>query len=156
SVAELRRIRGFCAAQAASTTRLLHLMFLFLVVILNTGDPRARLVGQNPSRRAPWPYVRPRLSRLGEVGDIRIGECADRTADVAPAVIDASRPPLEFGRVHPHGSRHHADADRLEALQPDIAMAEGLHWRHRIGLTRGPPDFLRLRVAGDSYVLRHL
>src|SRR5215831_1375991 len=66
--------------------------------------------------------------------------------------IDAGRPPLVFGRVHPDHCRNHADADRLEAFEPDLTIAKGLHRRHRVGLTGRPPDFLRFGIARDAEV----
>ena len=43
----------------------------------------------------------PAFRRIAEIGHHRIGERADRAADMAPAVIDAGRPALELGRVMP-------------------------------------------------------
>ena len=75
---------------------------------------------------------------------------------MAPAVVQASRPALEFGRVHADCRRHHPDADQLKTLQPDLAVAEGLHRRHRIGLALGPPDFFRFGIPGNADFLRDL
>src|SRR5262249_31290369 len=72
----------------------------------------------------------------------------------APAVVDAGWSPPVVGRVHPHRCRYHADADRFETFEPDLAVTEGLHRRHRIGLAHRPPDFLRLGIAGDADVAR--
>ncbi len=135
--------------------RLLDLPLLLLVVVLDAGDAGALLVGEHARHGAERPHLGLGFSRLAEIGDHRVGERPGGTADMAPAVIDAGRASLEIGRVHRHRRRHHADAERLEALHPDFAVAEGLHRRHRIGVARRPPDFLRLGVARHADVARH-
>src|SRR5712691_2377580 len=97
-LAELSMMRGFCAAQAASTmawcgcggecSRLLKLFLLLVVVVLDAGDTIALGVGEHARGRAPRAHLGAGLSRIGEVGDEWVGERADRTADVAPAVVD--------------------------------------------------------------------
>src|SRR5262249_56946233 len=79
-----------------------------------------------------------------------IGQRADRAANMTPAVIDAGRAAFEFGRVHADRCRHHADTDRFAALLPNITIAKGLHWRHRIGLALRPPNFLSLPIPGPA------
>src|SRR5262249_57491749 len=74
--------------------------------------------------------------------------------EVAGAVVDGGWSALVMGRVHPNRCWHHSDADRFEALEPDLAVTEGFHRRHRIGLARRPPDLLRLGVARDADVAR--
>src|SRR6516164_5543007 len=64
--------------------------------------------------------------------------------------MQAARP--LFGRVHPDRCRNHADADRLEAFEPDLTIAKGLHRRHRVGLTGRSPDFLRFGIARHADV----
>src|SRR5262249_54501570 len=76
------------------------------------------------------------------------------TADVAPAVVNACRPPFVVGRIHADCRRDHANADRLEALQPDVAVTKGLHRRHRIRRARRPPDLLGLRITRYPDVAR--
>ena len=75
---------------------------------------------------------------------------------MTPAVIDAGRAALEVDGVHADRGRHHADAVRLQALQPDVAVAERLHRRHRIGLALRPPDFLGLGIARHADLGRDL
>ena len=132
--------------------RLLHLALLLRVVVLEAANAGSLAVGQHARDGRARPDFGARLARLGEVGDQRIAERAGRTADMAPAVVDAGRPAPVVGRVHPDCRGHHADAERFKALQPHLAIAEGLHRRHRIGLARRPPDLLGLGVAGDADV----
>src|SRR5262249_46307995 len=136
--------------------RLLHLALLLLVVVLDPGDLGTLRIGQNAGDAAPRPHLGSRLPGIAEISDQRIGERAGRAADVTPAVVDARRPTLVLGRIHADCRRHHANADRLEAFEPDVATAERLHRRHRIGLAGRPPDFLGLGIAGDADVLRDL
>src|SRR5438093_12293569 len=75
---------------------------------------------------------------------------------VAPAVINARRATFVFCGVHSDRCRYHADTGRLETLEPDFAVSEGLHRRHRIRRTRRPPNLLRLGIAGPADVLRAL
>src|SRR5262249_29246035 len=44
--------------------------------------------------------------------------------------------------------------DRLEALFQDLALAEGLHRRHRIRVARRPPFLLRLGIARHADLAR--
>ena len=134
--------------------RLLHLALLLLVVVFDAGDPGALLIGEHPSDGRARPHFGASLPCIAEIGDDRIGERPGRTADMAPAVVDAGRPPLVFGRVHSDRRRDHADADRFESLEPDLTVAEGPHRRHRIGLASRPPDLLRLGVARHADVAR--
>src|SRR5215831_11312959 len=152
SVAELNRMRGFCPGGQHYDTRKLHLAFPFFNVVFDAGDACAFGVGEDPRDGAPRPHLGSRLSRIAQVGNERIGERTDRAAYVTPTVIDAGRPSLVFGRVHPDCRRHHADADRLEALDPDLAVTKGLHRRHWIGLSCRSPDLLRFGIARDAYV----
>src|SRR5262249_5245735 len=131
--------------------RRLYLPLLLLVVVLDAGDASAFRGRQDPSDGAPRSYLRARLLRVSQVGDKWIGERTDRAADVAPAVIDAGRPPLVFRRVHPDRCWNHTDADRLEPLEPDLTITKSLHRRHRVGLTGRPPDFFRFGIARDTY-----
>ena len=147
----LRRPRG-----EHHDARRLELLFLLLVVVLDAGDASALGIGEHARDRAPRAHLGSGLSGVGQIGDQRIGERAGRAADMAPAVVDARRAPLVVGRVHADRRGHHAYADRFEALQPDVAVAEGLHRRHRVGGARRPPDLLGLGVAGDADVARHL
>src|SRR5262249_57965100 len=96
------------------------------------------------------PHFRAGLSCIREIGDDRIGERASWTADVAPAVVDAGWSPPVVGRVHPHRCRHHADADRFETFEPDLAVTEGLHRRHRIRLAHRPPALLPPGIRPDA------
>src|SRR5262249_54430555 len=91
SVAELSMRRGFCPDHAASTTapRFLQPALLFLIVVLDAGDPRALLIREHPCDGRARPHFGAGLSCIREIGDDRIGERASWTADVAPAVVDA-------------------------------------------------------------------
>src|SRR5262249_27414560 len=136
--------------------RLLRLLLLLVVVVLDPRHLVARRIGEHARHGRARAHFGAGLAGVAEVGDQRVGERADRTADVAPAVVDAGRAALVLGRVHADGGRPHADADRLEALEPHLAVLEGLHRRHRVRLAGRPPDLLRLGVAGDADVVRHL
>ena len=136
--------------------RLLGLAFLLVVVIFDPRDLVALRIGEHARDGRARPHLGARLPGVGQIGHHRVGERPDRAADMAPAVIDAGRPALVFGRVHADRGRHHADAGGLEPLEPDVAVAECLHRRHRIGLAGGTPDFLRLGVAGDTEIIRNL
>ena len=59
------------------------------VTILDAGDAIALGGGERARDRAPRAHLGAGLSCVGEVGDERVGERADRTADMAPAVVDA-------------------------------------------------------------------
>ena len=137
-------------------TRLLHLALALLVEIFDPGDLAALGVGEHAGNGRERAHLGAGLARLAQIGGGRIGERADRTADVAPAVIDAGGTALVLGRVHRDRVRHHADAVRREALEPDLTVAEGLHRRHRIGRTGRPPDFLGLGVARHADIGRDL
>ena len=102
------------------------------------------------------PHLGARRAGFAEIGHQRIGERADRTADMAPAVIDAGGPVLEVGRVHGDRRRHHADVVGGKSLEPDLAVLEGLHRRHRVVAPGRPPQFFRLGIAGDADVVRDL
>ena len=147
--AELSRMRGFCADHAGEDddARLLHLLLLSVVVILDAGDAGAGLVGQHARDRGERAHLGLRLARVLQIGHHRIGERAGRTADRAPAVVEASRPPLPIDRGHADRGRHEMDAVLLGALQPDLAVGKGLHRRHRIRLARRPPLLFLLGVA---------
>ncbi len=147
----VEQMRGFCAAQLQhDNARRLHLPFLLLVVVLDAGHASACGSGQDACDGAPRPHLGAGLPRLGQVGDERVGECTDRAADMAPAVINAGRPPVVLGRVHPDRCRHDADSDRLEAFEPDLTITKSLHWRHRIGLAHRPPDLFCFGVARNT------
>ena len=73
---------------------------------------------------------------------------------MAPAVIDAGVAALEADRVHAVRHRNQTNAVGLGPLAPDFAGRECLHRRHRIGLPRRPPRFLRFGIAGDADVRR--
>ena len=101
-------------------------------------------------------HLRAGLSRIAEIGDQRICQRADRTADMTPAVIDAGRPAFVFRRVDADRGGREPHADRLKTLLPDVAAGKRLHRRHRIGFSRRPPDFLGLGIAGDADVVGDL
>ena len=75
---------------------------------------------------------------------------------MTPAVIQARGASLELRRVHADGGRHHRNSRRFKTLQPDLAVAESLHRRHRIGFAGGPPFFLGPGVAGNADLARDL
>ena len=134
----------------------LDLLLVLLVVILDARHLVARGVGEHARHRAPRPHLGAGLAGVGQERHQRIGERADRAAHMAPAVIDAGGAALELDRVHADRGRHHADAVRLEALEPDLAVLERLHRRHRIGLALRPPHLLGLGVAGHADLLGDL
>ena len=112
--------------------------------------------GQHACNGRQRPHLGARFLGVRKIGDLRIGQRADRATDMAPAIIDAGRPALEFGRVHADRRRHHTDAGRFAALLPNITIAKGFHRRHRIGFTLRPPNFLSLGIAGHANLRRNL
>src|SRR5262249_21158689 len=84
-------------------------------------QPRSLVLSAEPATMNELPKAPLWLVFLGiaKIGDQRIGQCPGRAAE--PAIINASRPTLVIGRVHSNCRRHHADARRLETLEPDFA-----------------------------------
>src|SRR6202034_2978334 len=76
--------------------RFLRLFLLLGVVIFDAGNPRAVLIGEDARHGAKRPHLGAALAGFTEIGDDRIGERADRAADVTPAVIDAGIAALEL------------------------------------------------------------
>src|SRR5262249_29000104 len=74
--------------------------FLLGVVILDAGDLVALRVGEHARDGRERAHLGAGLLRVSEVSDQRIGERPGRTTDVAPAVVNASRPALVIGRIH--------------------------------------------------------
>src|SRR4029077_2734732 len=103
--------------------RLLYPALLLLVVVFDAGVPRALLIGEHPRDGRASAHFGARLPCIGEISDDRIGERSGRTADVAPAVVDAGRPPLVVGRVYSNRCRNHADADTFYTPNPDLTGA---------------------------------
>ena len=134
----------------------LELLLLLPVVVFDAAGAIAFRVREHARDSAPWPHFCAGLSRVAQVRDERIGQRACRTPDMAPAVVDAGRPAFERHRVHPHRCRDQPDAGLLASLHPDIAVAEGLHRRHRVGLALRPPFLLGRGIAGHADVLGHL
>ena len=136
--------------------RLLHLLLPFVVVVLDAGDAGAGLIGQHPGDGGERTHFGLGLSRVLQIRHRRVGKRPGRTALMAPAVIDASRPSLPILRRHTDRRRHQLNAVGLGALDPDLAVRESLHRRHRIGLARRPPFLLLPGVAGDADFGRNL
>ncbi len=134
----------------------LELLLLLLVVVFDARDAIAFGVGEDARDGAPRTYLGAGFFRVAQVRDERIGQRACRTSDMAPAVVDAGRPAFEGSRVHPHRGRNQPDAGFFAGLQPDIAVAEGLHRRHRVRLPLRPPFLLGRGIAGHPDVLRDL
>ncbi len=135
--------------------RLLHLFLFLRVVIFDAGDAAAVLIGEDARHGRQRAHLGTGFARLTEIGHHRVGERADRAADVAPAVIDASRSALEFRRIHSDRVGHKVDAVGLGGLEPHFAVREGLHRRHRVGLSGRPPFFLGLGIARHADLFRH-
>src|SRR5450631_735925 len=108
------------------------MLFAVSVEIFDPGRFLAGRIGEDARHRAPRPYLGTRCPRFAEIGHQRVGERADRTADMAPSVIDAGRPALELDRIHGHRRRYHTDVVGGEALEPDLAILESLHRWHRV------------------------
>src|SRR5262249_40661662 len=134
----------------------LGLPFVLLIVIFDPGHPRAGLVGENARYRRPGTNFGSSLARLAKISHLRIGERPDRTADVAPSVVDAGGPAPRIHRGPAHRRRYERDADGFKPLHEDVAIPESLHRRHRIGFAGGPPFFLGPRIAGDADLARDL
>ena len=137
--------------------RLLHLLFSFWRRNIRRPSPlvppglvNTRVTVDSARTSAPAFFG------VRKIGDLRIGQRADRATDMAPAVIDAGRPAHKISRVHADRRRHHTDAGRFAALLPNITIAKGFHRRHRIGFTLRPPNFLSLGVAGHANLRRNL
>ena len=74
------------------------------VVIFDGGGLRSVGAGKNARYRRIGADLGARLSRFGQIGDQRIGQRADRTADMTPAVIDASWPALKSRGIDADGA----------------------------------------------------
>src|SRR5258708_9549383 len=145
-----------CPRREDNDARLLHLFFFFGVVIFDSGDLVPRIVGEHARDSRESAHLRAGFAGVGQIAHHRIGERADWTADVTPSIINAGRATLKIYRVHTDRRPHHADADGFQTLQPDLPIAESLHWRHRIGLALRPPNFFSLGVPSNPDVRRNL
>ena len=136
--------------------RRLHVALSCCVVVLDTGRLRSLCVGQHARDGRARAHFGARATRFAQVRDDRVAERSRGATDVAPAVVNAGRAALVFGRVHADARRHEPDAVLGAGFDPHLAMPEGLHRWHRIGLARRPPRLFRLRIPRDADVLSHL